>query len=356
MDIDTNIVHNTDTHIDNLCSLLPPDFDFSSIAKVKGSIWDVLLYPDDDYYRSYVQSIKDNFPDEYAMILHHSDTWTTADEIDEPEHKAGTLKKAHTHVALCFQEQRHLSAIAKKIGIKPNYIRRRPSRSKELRYLVHVDHPSKYQYPIDEVEGPLKQILECLLTGTSKQSADIFQMVLDGKSNFDIIKIYPSAYTKLAQIDQLRQMVVREKYKNQWRDLEVTYIWGESGTGKTRSVMEKYGYENVYRVSSYDHPFDQYKGQDVILFDEFRSSLGLADMLSYLDGYPLELPCRYTNRQACYTKVYIISNIPLSRQYGWMIEREYESVKAFYRRIHHVYFMVEDWKLVEDDDCPFIRR
>ncbi len=32
------------------------------------------------------------------------------------------------------------------------------------------------------------------------------------------------------------------------------------------------------------------KGQDVIVFEEFRSSLKIQDMLNYLDGYPCELP------------------------------------------------------------------
>lgn len=33
-----------------------------------------------------------------------------------------------------------------------------------------------------------------------------------------------------------------------------------------------------------------------------------------LDGYPLELPCRYANKQACYTEVYLVSNLPLERR------------------------------------------
>lgn len=100
--------------------------------------------------------------------------------------------------------------------------------------------------------------------------------------------------------------------------------------------MEKYGYENVYRVTNYKHPFDQYKGEDVILFDEFRSSLPLADMLKYLDGYPVTLPCRFTDSYACFTKVYFTTNIPLDKQYINIQRDEIESYKAFLRRIHKV--------------------
>lgn len=86
-------------------------------------------------------------------------------------------------------------------------------------------------------------------------------------------------------------------------------------------------------MTDYKHPFDTYDGQDVIIFEEFRGGLKHGDMLNYLDGYPLLLPCRYFNRQACYTKVFIITNIPPDEQY---LNVDGESRQAFYRRIHKV--------------------
>jgi len=106
----------------------------------------------------------------------------------------------------------------------------------------------------------------------------------------------------IEKLEIVRQTIKDEQFRNTWRDLEVTYVWGDTGTGKTRGIMEKYGYDKVYRVTDYSHPFDGYMGQDVILFEEFRSSLHLGDMLKYLDGYPVVLPCRYANKQACFTK------------------------------------------------------
>jgi len=97
--------------------------------------------------------------------------------------------------------------------------------------------------------------------------------------------------------------------------------------------MEKFGYENCYRVTDYKHPFDTYDGEDVIIFEEFRSGLKHGDMLNYLDGYPLKLPCRYFNRRACYTKVFLLSNIPPDEQYQGV---DPESRNAFFRRIHQV--------------------
>lgn len=44
-------------------------------------------------------------------------------------------------------------------------------------------------------------------------------------------------------------------------------------------------------------------------------------MLNYLDDYPLLLPYRYFNRQACYTKAFLITNVPPDSQY-MNIDRE----------------------------------
>lgn len=181
------------------------------------------------------------------------------------------------------------------------------------------------------------------------QSEQIMEMIFAGHTNAEILSEIPGAYNKLNYIEQARQTLLEAKFRNTWRNLEVTYIWGETGSGKTRSVMEAYGYSNVYRVTDYAHPFDSYKGQDVILFDEFRSSLPLSAMLTYLDGYPIELPCRYANKVACFTKVYLISNIPLEQQYPNVQLDEPASWKAFLRRFTNVLRKDKAFQLLDND-------
>lgn len=55
-----------------------------------------------------------------------------------------------------------------------------------------------------------------------------------------------------------------------------------------------------------------------------------------MDGYPINLPARYSQRVACYETVYIISNIDLTEQYPNIQAIEPETWRAFLRRIHHV--------------------
>ncbi|BFL24402.1 hypothetical protein [Mediterraneibacter gnavus] len=129
----------------------------------------------------------------------------------------------------------------------------------------------------------------------------------------------------------------------------MVYISGATGTGKTRGVLEKNGYSNVYRVTDYLHPFDSYNGQPVIAFDEFRSSLRIKEMLLFCDIYPIELPSRYTNKYACYNKVYIISNWSLEKQYYEVQKDDRESWEAFLRRIHKVVIYSKDGSIKEYD-------
>lgn len=152
-------------------------------------------------------------------------------------------------------------------------------------------------------------------SASNTDNAAIYEMLKDGASDFEILEAIPNALNKLEKFDRARQAILEERYKNQFRALHITYLWGKTRSGKTRSVMDKYGYGNVYRITDYKNPFDGYRGQDVIVFEEFRSSLPIQDMLKYLDGYPLALPCCYYNKQACYTQIYIITNIPFEKQY-----------------------------------------
>lgn len=169
----------------------------------------------------------------------------------------------------------------------------------------------------------------------------LYEFIKDGMSDAEIIDSDPNYIKHIDKIDRCRQLLKAEQYKNIFRELDVQYWYGVTGSGKTRTVMDHWGYENVYRVSDYTHPFDTYKCQDVLILDEFRSDLKIGLMLNLLDGYPLDLPCRYNNKVACFTKVYIISNVSLDQQYSNMQRDQKDTWQAFLRRIKTVKFFDE---------------
>lgn len=164
----------------------------------------------------------------------------------------------------------------------------------------------------------------------------ILERIKDGADNIKLLQEFPELLFQIDRLDKVRQEFINAEYKDKWRNVTTTYIFGKSGAGKTRNVMEEYGYSNVYRITDYKHPFDGYKGQKVLVFEEFRNSLPIDSMLNYLDGYPLELPCRYSNKIAVFDTVYIISNWSFNEQYTKIQEKYFETWNAFCRRINNV--------------------
>lgn len=256
--------------------------------------------------------------------------WCMSDEI-------GENKTYHTHLFIACNGAVRFSTIQKRF--KGAHFEMANGTSKQNREYVfkegkwETDKKKETNLPDTHEEYgdcPIER------QGQRNDLIDLYDSIKAGLSNYDIIEDNPNFMFDVDRIERARQMVRDEQYKNTFRELEVTYIYGKTGCGKTRGVMEQYGYSNVFRITDYNNPFDSYKGQDVIIFEEFRSSLKIQDMLNYLDGYPLELPCRYANKIACFTKVYIITNIALEHQYD-SIQKEFnETWNAFLRRIHKI--------------------
>ena len=172
--------------------------------------------------------------------------------------------------------------------------------------------------------------------GKRSDFVQLHEMLDKGYSDAEIMESIPKFMLHMDKVSQARQILKEDEFKDKFRLMRCSYISGTTGVGKTRYVMDKYGYSNVYRVTDYNHPFDNYNYEDVILFDEFRSSLKIGDMLCYLDGYPIQLPCRFRNKQASFTQVYIISNISLDEQYENIQKDEPQTWNAFLRRINQI--------------------
>ena len=117
--------------------------------------------------------------------------------------------------------------------------------------------------------------------GARSDIAELYSKIKAGMSNAEIMAANPDSAKHIHLMDKIRQDILEALYREQWRDVEVTYIFGPTATGKTRGVMEAHGYSSVYRVTDYSHPFDRYAQEPVLCLDEFRSSLLIGDMLDY---------------------------------------------------------------------------
>lgn len=258
--------------------------------------------------------------------------WCMSDE------KGNKEETYHTHLYICCSNGVLFSTMKKRFE-GAHFEMCKGTSSENRDYVFKIGKWLNTSKEETRIEGTQEEWGECPLErqGARNDLQDLYDMIKQGMSDYQIMEEMPEIIFNLDKLERCRQTVIQEKSKNEWRDLEVSYIWGDTGSGKTRSVMDKYGYSNVFRITDYAHPFDNYRGQDVVVFEEFRTSVKISEMLNYLDGYPLELPCRYNNKYACYTKVYIITNIGLGQQYPNIQCDEYETFRALLRRIHNVY-------------------
>lgn len=256
--------------------------------------------------------------------------WCMCDEVG----KEGTY---HTHLFMFRKNPMRFSMIKNKFPTAHiDYCR---GTTQENRDYIRKEGKHKDTDKEDtNLPGTFEENGDCPKEEQGKRSDlnDLYVMIKDGMSNYQILESNPGYMLRLDDIDTCRQILRQEEFKNKFREVRTEYWYGQTGRGKTRTVMETFGYENVYRVTDYQHPFDNYKGQEVMVFDEFRSSMKIQDMLNYLDGYPLDLPCRYNNKVACYSKVFIISNIGLREQYTDIQKNYDETWQAFLRRIDSV--------------------
>lgn len=280
--------------------------------------------------------------------------WCMADEIG----KNGTY---HTHVYIQSRGGIRFSSLKKKFD-GAHFDMARGTSIENMEYVSKTGKWENSKKSDTRVEGTFEEFGEMPIErqGSRNDLADLYSMIKEGMSDYQILEQMPDALANIERLDKVRQILRQEAFKDQFRQLEVVYIYGDTGTGKTRSIMDQYGYSNVYRITDYLHPFDGYHGQDIVIFEEFRSSFRISDMLNYLDGYPLELPCRYNNKYACYTKVFITTNVPVHDQYKDIQREQYKTWLAFLRRLNKVvqyteqgikYFDIQlirdDWRLVE---------
>jgi hypothetical protein len=166
----------------------------------------------------------------------------------------------------------------------------------------------------------------------------IYEYVKDGYTNSEIIEMCGEpAILHVGKLDRLRHSYLIDEYKGQRRlNLVVHYITGQTGTGKSRNILDEFGDENCYRVTDYDHPFDSYQCEPVLIFEEFRSQIRLSDMLNYLDIYPVILPARYSPKVGCYSTVFVVSNWTFEQQYSELQkdEEQESSYQAWIRRFN----------------------
>lgn len=280
---------------------------------------------------------------EYSYIIHDKDVYTKEDEEKEPEHKQGTLKPAHIHLLLRFQDNQPQDSvyIAKWFYIPENFVSRIHGKwESALQYQCHINAPEKYQYSVEEVVCNFDYLASIEKAEKEDSVDDIIERVLSGEIR---------EYNKTDEIDNMLLVKfskrINEAFKVRQEHLEATakdrqteviFITGRSGSGKTtlaKKIATEKGLE-YHICSSSNDIMDGYKQQPVLILDDLRPScMGLSDLLKMLDNFNVSsVKSRYKNKFLCCDIIIITTVLNIDSFYENVFEHEKEPVTQLKRR------------------------
>lgn len=179
--------------------------------------------------------------------------------------------------------------------------------------------------------------------GSRSDLESIEALLAEGKSPNEIMR---EKFSYRRYESMIRKAYYAKRYEETpvMRDVCVHWIFGATGTGKSYKYVElcnDFGEENIYRVTDYEHPWDNYNAEPILFLDEFRGSIQYGQLLLALDVYKCELPARYSNCKALWNTVYIAS--PLLPQEIYSNLAHNDSLEQLYRRINDVtYFYIDN--------------
>ena len=144
----------------------------------------------------------------------------------------------------------------------------------------------------------------------------LYQLIDDGLTDGEIIRTNPNYIPMISKLAQIRTAIKENDFPCERREtLEIHYIYGPARWNKEKAIREQFGDFDVYSISDYEKLFDDYDCQDIVIFKDFQSDIPFNTFVHYLEKYPFKVGSRFNKKFACYTKVYIMSDMPLQDQY-----------------------------------------
>lgn len=114
----------------------------------------------------------------------------------------------------------------------------------------------------------------------------------------------------------------------------VLVFWGRTGSGKSRRAWAEAG-DHAYGKDPQTKFWCGYRGEENVVIDEFRGSIGIAHLLRWLDRYPVCVEIKGSSRPLLAKKFWITSNL---HPQSWYPELDGETYLALERRLEIVEF------------------
>lgn len=205
-----------------------------------------------------------------------------------------------------------------------------------LLYLTHGQPDQKYKYQYDPTEV--------------HANFDFREEIKKSKIIGDFTNYsYAQMITYIKTLNQKEQIKAYRELEGLWkihckylnlnpnRNIEVVFIYGEAGTGKTtyaKRMLDKLGYDYAISSSSND-PLQDYMGQKALILDDLRdSTFEYEDLLKMLDNNTrTSVKSRFENKTFNGNMIVITSPVPIHKWYTTGRDFEFDKLNQLYRRI-----------------------
>ncbi|UAU47037.1 VP2 [Chicken proventriculitis-associated circular virus 29] len=186
-------------------------------------------------------------------------------------------------------------------------------------------------------------------TGQSQKKHDIVHLMEEHDMRpTKIARTFGHLYETCGRFDRFNEKLYAEIKKEKicaqgFKPKQVFILIGKCGQGKTRTVWDEHGYDNVWKPPANDGKwYDGYDGHSVALFDECDPGniMPITHFLTITDGYPLlNQPVKggFTPFNPDY--IYFTSNVEWEK---WWPLATYDQLQAAKRRITEVRVFKED--------------
>lgn len=134
---------------------------------VKVRDWFLELYPDNESHRKAFDLIVSDF--DHACILHDRDLGDN-----------GALKKAHWHIIVRCPHPRWMLPFARFLGVELRFLYPMDNIRNRVRYLIHLDSPTKFQYSPDDVITNIRPFVDkCFLDDEEDTEESKVLLIID---------------------------------------------------------------------------------------------------------------------------------------------------------------------------------
>lgn len=191
---------------------------------------------------------------------------------------------------------------------------------------------------------------------------ELYKDVKDGRTDMELLEKWPAQVGMYFRgINTIRTIVSRPRtFKT-----KVIYLYGLSGVGKSRFVLENW--PEAYWKQPDSIWWDSLTNHETVVLDDFYGSLPLNTLLRLLDRYPMLVQTKGSQVNFAAKRLIITSNSLPAQWYHQVFAKTPEYIRALHRRIDVVIiardnnrdnwlYLLNDQKDTYLDDPDAMRR